>query len=376
MASRQEICASASVKLAAAKVGAVRGVLGFDGFVDSIIDVVDKRHSAESYDRMLTLAQLGGKISAAAGQSANMELWVKMQKLGGNGPIMANAMAAMGLGITYIGNLGYPVAHPVFEDLTKRAEVITIAEPGYTDALEFQDGKLMLGKHQSLREVNWDTIVRVVGLDKLVRSMDSADLIGMVNWTMLPFMTDIWGHLLTDVLPKLSPKKRKVFIDLADPEKRHVDDIRAALAMLQKINEKVHVILGLNLSEALQVNSALGLPTPGNADAEIEKLAVGIRGKLGLGTVVVHPRRGAAAANASGSAEFAGPFVQNPKISTGAGDHFNAGFVTAQLLGLELAESVCMGTATSGYYVRNAESPTAAKLAAFIKELPAPQASA
>src|SRR5258707_757620 len=55
MPSRQEIAVSAGTKLAAANVKAVKGVVGFDGFVDSIIDVVDKRHSATSYDRLLTL---------------------------------------------------------------------------------------------------------------------------------------------------------------------------------------------------------------------------------------------------------------------------------------------------------------------------------
>lgn len=374
MPSRQEICVSAAAKLAQANVKAIQGVIGFDGFVDSIIDVVDKRHTATSYDRLLTLAQLGAKISALAGESGNIELFVKMQKLGGNGPIMANALASIGFGITYIGNLGFPEPHAVFTDMTKRATVISIAEPGYTDALEFTDGKLMLGKHQALRDVTWENVLKVVGKDKFFQAVDAADLIGMVNWTMLPFLTDIWEHLRTDVLPGLSKKQRRIFIDLADPEKRLVEDIRSALATLQKINEQVHVVLGLNLSEAVQVNKALGLPAMANPEKEIEKLAVAIRTKLGLATVVVHPRKGAAACNKEGSAEFAGPFVASPKISTGAGDHFNAGFMTGQLLGLNLAESLATGTGTSGYYVRNAESPTAAALATFLRELPPPQA--
>ena len=71
---------------------------------------------------------------------------------------------------------------------------------------------------------------------------------------------------------------------------------------------------------------------------------------------------------------FAGPFVQQPKISTGAGDHFNAGFCLGRVLGFGLEESLCTGVATSGYYVRTAESPTAQQLAEFIAELPPPQA--
>ena len=87
------------------------------------------------------------------------------------------------------------------------------------------------------------------------------------------------------------------------------------------------------------------------------------------------PRRSAAAATADGqTATFYGPFVQQPKISTGAGDHFNAGFCLGRVLGFGLEESLCTGVATSGYYVRHAESPSAELLAGFIAELPPPQA--
>ena len=71
---------------------------------------------------------------------------------------MANALASFGLKVTYLGILGYPNLHPVFADFAKRAEVHSIAEPGYTDALEFDDGKIMLGKHQSLKQMNWENI--------------------------------------------------------------------------------------------------------------------------------------------------------------------------------------------------------------------------
>ena len=43
------------------------------------------------------------------------------------------------------------------------------------------------------------------------------------------------------------------------------------------------------------------------------------------------------AADAQGEAFVNGPFTAKPKISTGAGDHFNAGFVIGRLLGLGVA---------------------------------------
>ena len=106
-------------------------------------------------------------------------------KLGGNGPIMANALASFGLKVTYLGNLGWPNLHPVFADFAKHADVHSIAEPGHTDALEFDDGKIMIGKISSLNDVNWENIQSRFGRDKFTAQLTGADLVGFVNWTML-----------------------------------------------------------------------------------------------------------------------------------------------------------------------------------------------
>jgi sugar/nucleoside kinase (ribokinase family) len=86
--------------------------------------------------------------------------------------------------------------------------------------------------------------------------------------------------------------------------------------------------------------------------------------------VVVHPRRGAAAAIEGQSGRFLGPFVQHPKISTGAGDHFNSGFCLGNLLGFDNAACVLTGVTCSGYYVRNAQSPFMEDLAAMLRAWP------
>ena len=373
MPSRAQISISASKKLAAANVQAIKALIGLDGFVDEIIAVVDKRSSPKDFTRVPTIKAFGEKIVAASGQSANYEFVTTLQKLGGNGPIMANALAAIGFGVTYVGALGYPAVHPVFDDLAHRAEVLSFSQPGYTDALEFTDGKLMLGKHFTLAAVNWDNLLARVGKDKLTARCDAATLIAMTNWTMLANMTDILSNLLSQIVPHLSAKTRTFFIDLADPEKRRAEDIRDILHLLTQYSKKFNVILGLNHKEAIQVCSALGLATGVEQETNLEKSAAAIREKLALHTVVIHPRKGAAGADSTGTAWFAGPFVKEPKLSTGAGDNFNAGFVTGRLLGLNLEESLCAGCGTSGYYVRNAGSPSVAQLAAFVAQMPDPE---
>jgi sugar/nucleoside kinase (ribokinase family) len=70
---------------------------------------------------------------------------------------------------------------------------------------------------------------------------------------------------------------------------------------------------------------------------------------------------------------FDGPFITEPKLSTGAGDHFNSGFSLGQLCGMELDECLALACATSGAYVRDAQSPDQARLAAMLRAMPSPQ---
>ena len=351
-------------KLAKAKV-----LVGLDGFVDTIIHVVAKRASATEYTRMGAMEEFGKRVSAAAGLSANFEFVTQMVKLGGNGPIMANALGSYGAPITYVGNLGYPAVHPVFADFAQRARVISIAEPGYTDAIEFEDGKLMCGKHDSLKQVNWANLLKHVPEEDLIALFEESSLIALVNWTMLPAMSAIWQKIQSRVGPKLKGKKRWLFFDLADPAKRTPEDIAAALKLISKFQKHFRVILGLNLQESRQIGEVLGLSAPDNSPEQVTRHAACILQKLGIDTVVVHPTAFAAAADSTGATYVAGPFTAKPKITTGAGDHFNAGFCIGRLLDLDLAASLQVGVATSGYYVRQAKSPRVDDLKKFLQTL-------
>ena len=372
---RQTTCRAAAdaIRPAGPTLAGLRALIGLDGFVDEIIAVVERRHDLEHYDRVETIARMAAKIGAAAGKSSNYELVVTRRKLGGNGPIMANALAALGMRVDYVGCLGVPAIDPVFAEFAARAEVTSIANPGFTNALEFADGKLMLSKLASLHDVNWANLTAAMPVPELIRRFAESRLIGLLNWTELPGLGAIWDGLIAEVFPHVPRTDRTLFIDLVDPEKRTVADIRGALDTLARFQGHVDVTLGLNLKEATQAAGALGLGSPGD---DLAAAAGAIRATLGLTCVVIHPREGAAAATAQGSARILGPFVAHPLISTGAGDHFNAGFCLGRVLGLPLDQCLAAGVATSGFYVRTATSPTAAELAHFLADLPGPEADA
>jgi sugar/nucleoside kinase (ribokinase family) len=362
---------AAQLQAAATRVGQMSAFVGLDGFVDDILHVVDKRESAEKYVRLPTIAQYAERLAAAAGRSTNVELVSQLTKLGGNGPIMANALASFGLKVSYLGILGYPNLHPVFADFSKRAEVHSIAEPGYTDALEFEDGKIMLGKHQSLKQMNWDNIKSRFGKDKFAAKFGSADLIGFVNWTMLTHMSDIWSEVLKEICPAMKGPRRKLFIDLADPEKRTSEDILRALELIAEFQKHFDVILGLNEKESHEIGKNLGLKNSNVTTPDgLQKLCQEIHMRIRVDTIVVHPTAFALASGADGTALVEGPFTPKPKITTGAGDHFNSGFCLGKLLGFPTQLCLLTGVATSGFYVRTAQSPSIADLAEMLRHWP------
>lgn len=347
----------------------INALIGFDGFVDTILHVVKTRYSAVRYDRLESMAEWSRHIAAASGVSANFELVPQLVKLGGNGPNMANALLALGLRVTCIGALGEPALHPVFADFGKRARIFSICDPGQTDAIEFADGKLLCGKFSVLSSVNWQNLVQHIPEPKLTALFAESQLIAVVNWTMLIRLTGIIRNILTHILPKLKGPRRWIFFDLADPAKRSRAELKGVLRLISRHEQHARVILGLNLGEARQVADVLGLGGIEEKRAEVAQAAARIRDALGLDTVVIHPLRFAAAADATGVAHVAGPPCEMPKIATGAGDHFNAGFCLGRICGLDLAESLQTAVATSGYYVRSGKSPSMKTLIRFLQTL-------
>ena len=345
-------------------------VIGLDGFVDKIVHVVGKRKSVTEFDRIKTIKEFGERIVKAAGLSTNFEMVVLQEKLGGNGPILSNAFLTYGLGLTYIGALGYPQVENVFEHMEENGKVYSLANPGTTDALEFEDGKLMIGKLDSLNNVNWENIKKIIGIPKLTELINASSLFGLENWTMIPHMSDIWKGLIEEVLPHIdnSKGKRFMFFDLADPEKRTSEDIIEALQLIQKFSSYFNVILGLNFKEGVEIAEVLGIEGYKDDDNKInlKELTERISKKLNIYCLVIHPTIEASAVIGENYYHVEGPYTAKPILTTGAGDNFNAGFCLGQILKLSPEQSLILGVATSGYYVRNAKSPSFDDLKEFL----------
>jgi len=370
VSSQSQLIKQTSTKLTSVNTTSKQAIVGFDGFVDEIIDVVDKRITAgpSGYTKVETISAFGNRIANAAGFSTNIELVPRTVKLGGNGPIMANALQALGLGITYIGALGQPALHPVFAELASKARIISIAQPAHTDALEFADGKIMLGKMNTLMDVTWENLLAAIPLANLQQLCAKCSLLAATNWTMLPYATQLWQGILEHMLPNQGADSLIAFFDLADPEKRSPADLLEALHTIKAYNDRCGAVLGCNRKEAAQIAQVLQLDMGNNNhQVPLEQITKTLADTLDFYGVVVHATKEAACVIDNEFALVNGPYTPQPKLTTGAGDNFNAGFCLGLICGLSPAETLIAGVANSGFYVRNARSATHNELLEFME---------
>ena len=258
----------------------------------------------------------------------------------------------------------------MFNDFAKRIKTYSIGEPGYSDAIEFIDGKLVCGKQQSVSDISWQSILNALSLDELSTLVKQAGLIAFLNWGIVFSMTEIMNQFLHHIGNHLAGPRKPLFIDTTDPAKRSEADILGLGRNPPEIGTQVRSPSRLQPARDTFIARALGLAEPA-ANSPLDVLAYSreLRERLRIDGVAIHWSRYAAGTDANFGACVEAQFTGNPQITTGAGDHFNAGFCLGRLLRGDMDTNIRLGIATSGYYVRQAHSPTVPELIEFVKTL-------
>ena len=341
-----------------------KGIAGFDGFIDTFIRL----------EQPSTMAELGPKITAAAGIAASYPVQHNGDKFGGNGPLLASALHGIHDGkidLSYIGAMGREAILPIFTNALseKTSRLYSLADPAHSDCLEFDDGKVMLSDMRSCAEITWERLLEVVGIDTLDALLIDSDFIAAVNWGKLPNVGEIWNQIAKR-LQQLGVQKKTVpfFMDLAEFEQRPKEDLACLLNDLPAITDQCHTILSFNLKEAWQMGAYFGSDYTGKkSPAAVAELASYLKQCIQADRIVIHPNDGAACASDQGTVYLPGPVVKTPLISTGAGDNFGAGCLSGTLLGLDDLGMLLCGVCSSGYFVRTGESPTFAQICSLIE---------
>lgn len=356
-------------RVAAADPSACRVVTGFDGFVDEMISLVGERRALDDFTPVPDISTFGAMISAAAGHSSLREIVINDVHPGGCAVNLADGLASLGVAVDCFATLGEPV-HSAYAEIAAKCQGFHSwgREPGRTLAFEFNDGKLMFSAVKQLADFTPDAVRGFLADGKFATACAGAQVIALTDWTLYPHMTDVWKMLQREVFSKLS-QRPEFFIDLVDPSSRSAADIVGVAAILRDFEPAGPVTLGLNGNEANILCRLHDLPPapPEATQKETLQQAFSLGDLLGISRVVVHRIPFAVSASAEGGFTQPGPYCTNPKKSTGAGDRFNAGFCLGLSLGLGDAESLALGCAVSGFFVRNARSASQQELVDFLR---------
>jgi sugar/nucleoside kinase (ribokinase family) len=355
--------------VAAAHPASCRVVTGFDGFVDEMISLVGERRALDDFTPVPDIATFGAMISAAAGHSSLREIVVTDVHPGGCAVNLADGLASLGVAVDCFATLGEPV-HPAYAEIAAKCRGFHSwgREPGRTLAFEFNDGKLMFSAVKQLAAFTPDAVRGFLADGKFASACAVAQVIALTDWTLYPHMTEVWKMLQREVFSPLI-NRPEFFIDLVDPSSRSAADIVGVAAILRDFEPAGPVTLGLNGNEAnilCRLHDSPSAP-PEATQAETLQQAYSLRDQLGISRVVIHRIPFAVSASAKGGFTQPGPYCANPKKSTGAGDRFNAGFCLGLALGLGDPESLALGCAVSGFFVRNARSANQPELVGFLR---------
>lgn len=341
----------------------LNALVGFDGFVDRLARVVRHRQADGSWQSYVNISGFADRIAAAAGKNADLELRIREERFGGNAPIMGSALGCLGVQTDCAGALGLPEAvHPVFLNMSGRCVLHPVCRPGETLALEFDDGKIMLADLSAFDELDWAFIKESIGCEKLLGLAKACDLIALVNWSLMRNAHDIWTGFRDEILAGINNQGRRplIFFDIADPSKHSGTSVSRCMALIGSFREYGETTLGLNENEARRIYEAISGDSPDGIS--LERIAASLYDRVCVDVLLVHPRDGCIVVSREGERRSEGILIQKPIVSTGAGDHFNAGYCFGRLHRLEPVDAAQLGIAVSGYYVEHGKSPAVDEL--------------
>lgn len=333
--------------------------VGFDGFVDKIKKAVREKQNTRTvyFDSIREFAE---RILMACGKSGQIQMDTQRVKLGGNAPILSNTLGKLGIKSFCLGSMGYPKLHDIFSGMSPSCETISVLDPGLSDAVEFNDGKLIFSELEVFDQYTWSHVKKTAGMDKISQAVSQSALIAFVDWANLPHASNIWHGILEDVVKPLQRKDFLFLFDLCDPSKKTTQQIDEVLDLISSYSPYGKVTLGLNENETLKIWAVLRgmdfvkdkekLPPVAEAGDFLYK-------SMNIDSLLVHPIDRSIVYRQHEVIELQGRIVTRPKVLTGGGDNLNGGFCLGLLSGFTLPQCMLLGMAASGSYIENGISP-------------------
>jgi len=341
-----------------------RVVFGFDGYLDRVREVVADRTDHDSYERLPRLADFRDRLdrSVESGSSLSYEWLEDGRRTGGHTCHLARAFGTWGFDPTLVGTYGDPV-HETFEGEFGDYDLHSIGEPGVTDAVEFDDGKLMLTEIGDTMTLDWAGLDDRFGHDRLLERLGGTALLGVGYWSENPGLPTVLEGL-GDRWADIDDPPETVLVDPGDVRKLETDRLRSGRQAIGDLTDATDVVVSANRAETGVLADAYA----GEADRPFEAGAEAVFDALGPTWFVGHGIDRSVVVTAEGTESVAVPAVAEPEMTTSSGDHFNAGLALARIAGLGPAAAVVVGNAVAGHFVRTADQPSLDDVRAFVDD--------
>lgn len=321
--------------------------VGFDGYVDRITRVMRSQN-----EQFATLSEFGQYIQSRANRSGSLEVRTVTEKAGGNMPVFSQALSELGVSLHCIGAMGYPEVLPVFQPLSKKCTLESVSAPGYCQALEFDDGKLMLADNEGIEKLDYKRLLDRLGEEHLMQLLQDSDMIVLLNWSEMKESLSIWHGLAENFLSRLPPCEKSLFVDLSDCTGRPSADILAIVRLISSLSQRFDVSISFNRNEAERVAQVSNLSW-NSTDVLVSEL----RRALGCRRLILHLVDGCYCAGEDGLHIQPNRYIEHPVLSTGGGDNFNAGFVYGLLCGMDCINCIRIANSVASFYVAHGYSP-------------------
>ena len=341
-------------------------LLGCDGFVDEVYQIVKVRQSLSEYSAMDRLRDFGELIVARQDGGVGLEIVPKRRCSGGFTPNTGRVAAFLGLKPTLIGLYGEKDIDSAFEEFVDNCELISLGDPALTLVLEFLDGKVLMSALKTVADLTWKDVSARIGEAKLRELFTEVDILGLGYWSLTPDFDRFLEGFVSQYERGKGP--RRMFFDFADINKKSPQSLTETIELMSRLNEKIPMTISFNEHEGKELFSRFSLKMhedPQTVAADLTSL----RKETGIDEIIIHTPHFAAVSHSTEGEAHAMQETQSKVIRTaGAGDTFNGGYLCASLGDLPLKERLVIANAATAFFVTHATAPNKEEMIAQIEQ--------
>jgi len=339
-------------------------VVGFDGYIDYIRELVNERRSPRMYEKITDLDMLGEMFTRATKENTLHFEWVESDRgPGGHTAHVGKSFNKIGYDLMSIGYFGQPIRDE-FNAAFGDADILSLGQPTSSQYLHFDDGKLLLTESGSHRALNWEMLCDYVPPEDMAEYLDGTDLVSIGGWALVPEISSIWEGFREQIYPMLSSPPDDVIVVTSDVYRLTETTLRRDLESLSALDDRIPITVVTTREQAEHLGD-LYLSAEGSQSA-LPKLATELRDSIGVERFSITAIRESVLAGSDDPLRFKTPVLTDAAEEGTFEDHFAAGIGLGCVEDLSDESKLVLGSLFSSIYQQRQEPATIEELHEFL----------